>query len=142
MILEREMNMKKISILWVLILALIVTTMAWANNTSETNATDFYAYADPLDLIKIIDTQDLTLEDLENRNGKLIIERVIGIVEDAETGDGRCFNGEEYYNYISYKGTPGISNGDIICSYMIYNPDNNYEDDIIMRFDYIIDRED
>lgn len=123
-------------VIGILLVCMVVVIIKYEMPASET---DFYAHADSLDLIEIIDAQDLTLEELENRNGKLIIERVIGIVENAETGDGCCINGEEYWNYISYKGTPGIRNGDIICSYMIYNPDNNYEDDIIMRFDYIID---
>lgn len=103
--------------------------------------TNYYSYADKLSLMEIYDTQDLTADILESRNGKLIIERVIGVVEDAESGAGRCFNGKECYNYISYKRVKGIKNGDIICTYMIYNPDNNYVDDIIMRFDYIIDTE-
>lgn len=95
-------------------------------------------YAESLSLVEIIDNQHLTTEMLESRNGKLIIERVVGIVTDAETGDGRIIGGDDYYNYISYRNVNGISNGDVICSYFIYNPDNNYVDDIIMRFDSII----
>ena len=86
---------------------------------------------------EIIDSNKLSTEELENRNGKLIIERVIGVVDDAETGAGLIL-GTEYY--ISYKRVDGISNGDRICSYFVYNPDTNYIDDIIMRFDYVIGR--
>lgn len=95
-------------------------------------------YAESLSRVEIIDIQHLTTEMLESRNGILIIERVVGIVTDAETGDGRIIGGDDYYNYISYRNVNGISNGDVICSYFIYNPDNNYVDDIIMRFDSII----
>lgn len=100
---------------------------------------DYYAYANSLDLAEIIDSSDLTFEEIENRNGKLIIERVIGVVEDAETGAGHCVNGEEYWNYISYNCVDKIHNGDVICTYFVYNPDTNYYDDIISRFDYVID---
>ena len=96
-------------------------------------------YADTLDLIEVIDSHELTIEELGNRNGKLIIERVIGVVEDAETGAGSVLNGDKNFYYISYDKVDGIHNGDIICTYMIYEPYSNYEDDIIYRFDSIID---
>ena len=98
---------------------------------------DYYSYAQSLDLIEIIDSPDLTMEMLEGRNGKLIIEQVVGKVTDAETGAGYIIGYPEYY--IGYARVDGIKNGDVVCSYMIYNPDNNYEDDILIRFDYIID---
>ena len=100
---------------------------------------DYYAYADNLDLIEIIDSPNLTMEMLESRNGKLIIEKAVGVVTNAETGEGYIIGWPEFY--ISYASTPGeISNGDVICSYFIYNPDSNYCDDILLRFDYIIER--
>ena len=37
---------------------------------------------------QIYDSGDLTAEILENRNGKVIVERCVGIVTDSETGDG------------------------------------------------------
>jgi hypothetical protein len=99
---------------------------------------DYYDYSTSLDLIEIIDSPDLTMEELAARNGKLVIEQVVGKVTNAETGEGYIIGYPEFY--ISYARVDGIKNGDIVCSYMIYNPDNNYEDDIIMRFDYIIER--
>lgn len=101
------------------------------------NENKYYAIADKHVSIEIINSCDLTLEMLQNRNGKLIIEKVIGEVDNFVTGAGHILDNPDYY--ISYAGVDGISNGNIICSYMIYNPDNNYEDDIIYRFDYIID---
>lgn len=103
----------------------------------STSKTDYYMIADAHAAVEIINSCDLTIEELQNRNGKLIIEKVIGEVDNFITGAGHVLDNPNYY--ISYAGIEGISNGNIICSYMIYNPDNNFEDDIIYRFDYIID---
>ena len=89
------------------------------------------------DYIEIINSYDLTIEELQSRNGKLIIEKVIGQVDNFATGAGHQLDNPDFY--ISYKGVEGISNGNIICTYFIYNPENNYEDDILYRYDYIID---
>ena len=113
------------------ILVALIITLSTNCIASEMN------YADSLDLAEIIDSSELSNEELENRNGKLIIERVIGVVDDAETGAGHVLNNENFY--ISYKRVDGISNGNVICSYFVYNPDTNYIDDIIMRFDYVIE---
>ena len=108
-----------------------------AHATKSESEMDYYSYADSLALAEVIDSTDLTLEMLETRNGKLIIERCIGIVDDATNGDGHEIN--DTNAYICYKSVDGIKKGNVICTYFIYNPDNNYMDDILMRFDYIID---
>lgn len=97
----------------------------------------YYSEANSKDNIEIINSYDLTIEELQSRNGKLIIEVVIGQVDNFVTGAGHILDNPEYY--ISYSGVEGISNGNIICTYFIYNPENNYEDDIMYRYDYIID---
>ena len=91
--------------------------------------------------IEIIDSSDLSLEDLRNRNGKIIIEKLLGKVIN-ETGDGKILNpNDKDHDYISYKShMEDFEVGDIIVSYCIYNPDTAYDDDIIERFDYIVDR--
>lgn len=94
-------------------------------------------YSKANDNISIINSYDLTIEELQSRNGKLIIEVVIGQVDNFVTGAGHQLDNPNYY--ISYSGVEGISNGNIICTYFIYNPENNYEDDIMYRYDYIID---
>ena len=124
-ILKGKLTMKKICIIC-LILSMLVP-MACASEIK----TDHFG------IVKIIDSADLTTEDLMHRNGNIIIERVIGIVEDAENGHGRILNGDPNYYYINYSSVKGISKGDVICTYLLYNPENNYEDDIIMRFDYV-----
>lgn len=92
-----------------------------------------------LDFAQIIDANELSLEELESRNGNLIIERTIGVVDDSTNGDGHEVNDKN--SYICYASVDGISNGDIICTYFIYNPETNYADDILMRFDYIINKQ-
>ena len=99
---------------------------------------NYYEYANELELVEIIDSEALSTEPLENRNGKLIIERVIGVVDNAETGAGHELNNKDAF--ISYSSVKEISNGNIICTYLIYNPDTNYIDDIIARYDYIIEK--
>lgn len=54
-----------------------------------------------------------------------------------ESGDGKLYNGEPYYNYISYRGT-GAHTGDKVITLDILNPLNNYCDDIIYRTDFVL----
>lgn len=129
------MKIEKPIIILALCTALSMPIIMLRDSTSS--QMDYYKYADSLGLIEIIDSNDLTLSMLQNRNGKLVIERVIGVVTDAETGKGNVLFNSNYY--ISYADVPDIANGNVICTYLIYNPDTNYEDDIIARFDYIID---
>lgn len=101
----------------------------------------YYDYAESIDLMEVINSNEPDVwERIENRNGKLIIERCIGEVLDAETGAGLVYNGDAEYNYISYRCVNDIQNGDVICTYFIYNTESNGTDDILHRFDYIIDR--
>ena len=95
---------------------------------------------DEMETIKIYDSADLTMEMLQNRNGNIIIEKCIGVVTD-EDKNGKLLNcaNPEYY-YISYKSVENANVGDVILTYFVYNPDNNIEDDILYRFDSIIDK--
>lgn len=111
---------------------LIALTVLIFSTPSESK---YYSKAN--DHIEIINSYDLTIEELQSRNGKLIIEKVIGQVDNFVTGAGHQLDNPDFY--ISYKGIDGISNGNIICTYFIYNPENNYEDDIMYRYDYVID---
>lgn len=99
---------------------------------------DYYAKADNLNLARIVDCRELTAHQLVTRNGDLIIERVIGVVDNHTSGDGHELENEEAY--ISYRCVDGISNGDVICTYFVYNPNSNAIDDIIGRYDYIISK--
>ena len=53
-----------------------------------------------------------------------------------ENGDGMLYNGEPYYNYISYSGTKAKVNDEVI-TICILNPLTTYTDDIVARFDFI-----
>lgn len=86
--------------------------------------------------IKIINSNDLSAEKLQTRNGKIIVERVVGVVDDAQTGAGHTIDNGNYY--ICYDDVEGISKGNKICTYLVYNPNTNCVDDIVARFDYII----
>lgn len=92
----------------------------------------------------IYNSNELSLEMLENRNGDVIIERCYGLVTDKENGAGKVlYPYDEDYDYISYfrcKGF-GIREGTLIMTYLVYNPDSNYCDDIIDRFDCLVSRE-
>lgn len=88
--------------------------------------------------IHIIDSADLTIKDLQNRNGNIIIEKCIGVVLDTD-GNGKVLNyADPDYDYISYKSIANANVDDLIMTYFIYNPYNNFEDDILFRIDYII----
>ena len=90
---------------------------------------------------QIYDSGDLTVEILENRNGKVIVERCVGIVTDSETGDGMILNTDPDHYYISYAGVDGVTDGTVIVSYMVYSTKNNSIDDIEERYDYVASRE-
>jgi hypothetical protein len=118
---------------------------SWLESYEET--------ADHLELFKVYNSADLTEERLLNRKGDLIIEKVYGVVINAE-GEGKVLETQEDFKkahnrdydtmaehnyYIDYKDTAEAKEGDIILSFIIYNPDTFYKDDIVARFDYIMD---
>lgn len=80
-------------------------------------------------------TDRMTYRQLTHRKNKtLLIECVTGTVTDSEM-NGRV-DTKSQYNYINYRDCKGWAyKGDRIRTYLIYNPSNNYEDDIIFRCD-------
>ena len=145
--------MKKEDILYnilVIILAIMlgfiigcVTTEENVTTEYKTDSLELYQnIVNDLDIVKVYETNDLTYEILADRNkdGKIIIEEVIGRVENDNL-DGKILNCGNGYDYISYRRVDGAKEGDIILSYFIYNPDTSAEDDTLLRFDYIIDNE-
>lgn len=85
--------------------------------------------------IYYIDSQeesDKCYEALQHRKGKIIIEVVTGTLT-GENGDGPI----DYQGYIKYHGDLAVETR--VESVMIYNPDNNYIDDIMYRADTIIE---
>lgn len=96
--------------------------------------------------IEIYDTSELTHDIMQNRNGKIIVEKIIGEVTNSKL-DGKILNtsnNENYTNkndglYINYERVNGAKVGDKIVTYFIYNPFTNAQDDVLTRLDFIID---
>lgn len=75
-----------------------------------------------------------TYEELTNRNGRIYIEVVDGVVLDEE-GNGKQLNAlPDNGDYIAYNDK--YNAGDKVTSIFIYNPFSNAEDDRIIRIDY------
>ena len=97
--------------------------------------------------IEIYDTSELTPQVMSNRNGKIIVEKIIGEVVNHNL-DGKILNcdtdnggytNKDGGNYISYERVDGAKAGDKILTYYIYNPFTNEQDDVLTRMDFIID---
>ena len=87
--------------------------------------------------IHMYNTTELTQEILSSREGSVIIEQCIGICEDSE-GNGHIL-GKDNQNYISYASVSEANPQDTVVTYFIYNPTNNFTDDIIYRTDFVLD---
>lgn len=88
--------------------------------------------------VMVFQPDELPLEVLENRNGAVVIEMLISRIDSVETGDGTVLNTDSEFNYISFREylkTNEAKDGDIMLTYCVYDPSNNYEDDIVIRFD-------
>lgn len=89
----------------------------------------------------IYDASELSEEILSNRKGMVVVERCIGFVTNKTTGDGKVLNAyDKDYDYISYRSVDdqNYCDGTVFISYMVYNPDNNYVDDIVERYDFVL----
>lgn len=107
-------------------------TISTTTNSYDFEPTVINAKSNANDNIcEIYDTEDLTEDILTNRQGKLIIEKCIGTVIDDEK-NGSLENG----SYISYENVDCVK-GNTIVTYLIYNPDTNYTDDVVNRFDFV-----
>lgn len=85
-------------------------------------------------MVQVVDSADLTGDMLRSRNGKIIVEMVAGIV-DNESGDGSVLNPEDSnYAYINYSEV-SCNPGDMILTFLVYDPATNGEDDVIERID-------
>lgn len=84
---------------------------------------------------------DLTTEILCTRaeRHEIIIEKIVGVCLDDE-GNGQILNAwDDDYDYISYASAPDIREGDVVMTLLTYNPDTNWDDDVIERCDFVID---
>lgn len=89
--------------------------------------------------IELYDSSELTEEILTNRNGKIIVEKVVGKVTNYKL-DGTILNASaDNGTYITYKRVDEAKQGDMILTYFIYNPFTNEPDDVLTRLDFVID---
>lgn len=89
--------------------------------------------------MEIYDESQMTEEILTNRNGKIIVEKIVGKVTNDEL-DGKILNcNANNQGYISYQRVDGAKKGDKVLTYYIYNPFTNVPDDVMTRLDFIID---
>lgn len=97
--------------------------------------------------IEVYETSDLTPQIMANRNGKIIVEKIIGeVINDNLDGkilncdvDNGGYTNKDGGNYINYERVDGAKKGDKILTYYIYNPFTNIQDDVLTRLDFIID---
>lgn len=111
------------------------------NKLTINTSTDSYDFEPTINVIpsetetdnicQVYDSSELTEDILANRQGKLIIEKCVGKVLDDEK-NGNLEDG----SYISYTDVD-CTKGDTITTYLIFNPETNYTDDVIERFDYV-----
>lgn len=112
------------------------------NKLTINTSTDSYDFEPTINVIptetetqdnicQVYDSFELTEDILANRQGKLIIEKCVGTVIDDEK-NGSLEDG----SYISYESVD-CTKGDSVITYLIYNPDTNYTDDVIERFDCV-----
>lgn len=111
------------------------------NKLTISTSTDSYDFEPIINVIpsetetdnicQLYDSSELTEDILANRQGKLIIEKCVGTVTDDEK-NGSLEDG----SYISYESVD-CTKGNTITTYLIFNPETNYTDDVIKRFDYI-----
>lgn len=92
-----------------------------------------------INTIEIYDNSQMTEQILTNRNGKIIVEKIVGEVTNYKL-DGKILNCKaDNGNYINYERVDGAKEGDKILTYYIYNPFTNEQDDVLTRMDFIID---
>ena len=81
----------------------------------------------------LYNTYELTADILESRTEEnIIVEVCVGTVLNEN------LDGEAYGYYISYRSVENVQPGDTVITYFVYNPYNNYVDDIVERFDIIV----
>ncbi len=89
----------------------------------------------PMPKVKVVSEKRFTKKVVSKRKGKniLLIEKIKGRVVDAGK-HGRTSEG----HYISYTMVEDAKKGDTVITYCIFNPENNYVDDVIYRYDFVL----
>lgn len=134
---------------------LVVLTIGYNASTYATPTTDATTNEYPI----IVYTSDEAYESDwsaidRDRTGELVVIKCYGICVNAETGDG--YEVTTYGNdfvltdssgndvsvhgyYINYSRVPDIQDGDGVITYLFMNPETWYTDDIVFRYDFIVE---
>ena len=110
---------------------LTISTSTDSYDFEPTNVIPSKTETETDNICQVYDSSELTEDILANRQGKLIIEKCVGTVKDNEK-NGNLEDG----SYISYTDVDCIK-GDTVITYLIFNPETNYSDDVVGRFDFV-----
>lgn len=117
--------MNKKTVVWLIFIVLVAVFVFQSSKKNQYDEYEFY------------EISELNSDILQHRNGKVIVERCVGVVI-SDDKDGEILNTTDTtHNYVSYSGVKGAKKGNKIVTYFVYNPKTNYEDDILERYDYI-----
>lgn len=132
--------MKRKATIITVILTLIIAITASAAGIRSVRWYKKYIKRHKIAKVREYWNENITYDLLANRGDDIIIEKILGTVVNGKK-DGRVLNpADPKYDYISYKRVPDVQKGDVVLTICIYQPNNTYEDDIVARFDYVIDR--
>lgn len=130
------MRLTSLALILCAILCIFSGITTWASEDKD-SYTDL---AEGVGTIREYWCDEITTDILVNRGTDIIVEKIIGICLDKE-GNGQIVNcADPKYNYISYKSVEGRYVGAVILTLCIFQPCNEYEDDVVQRFDYILER--
>lgn len=94
---------------------------------------------------KIYSSEELTTDILTHRaeGNTLIVERVFAQITHIDepwhdTADAKIIGTDHTIKY-GFFNAP-VYEGTIMMTYLIYNPNNDYTDDVVNRYDYVLDR--
>lgn len=104
----------------------VATKMAAVNGLYEMDSIGIYH-------IKSVQDYNRVAPILENRDGKLIVEIIDATVLDDQG------NGSDAFGFYVEYDTDQFSKGDKVTSVFVYNPDTNYTDDFLYRWDVLTD---
>ncbi len=125
------------------IAAMVAATLSISIHPFATETADFYknlADSNGIGTVQEYWTDELDGETIWNRGDSILIEKLIGICLDEE-GNGELLNPyAEGFTELSYSSVDGVSKGDVVLTIFIYAPGDG-EDDIVDRFDYVIDQQ-
>lgn len=101
---------------------------------SSLNGIDMTGFETEIYYINSAEDFDRCTYEVQNRNGKIIIE-VVHAVVSSDNGDARITADG---NYIKYS-ADDVKIGDMMETVLVYNPSNNYIDDVMYRADTFLE---